>query len=90
MVGSLQVLRTRLQEACELRSSSFLELCHAMHIAPDNAFRLALNPEKLSVKQLFDFATKLDVSLDWLVGRNDDPDSHKLAHEMPAHIELPD
>jgi transcriptional regulator with XRE-family HTH domain len=88
MIDNLRVLKKRLDEACKVRGTLLIDLCRGMNVAPNAAHRLALNPERLSVEQLIEIARKLDVSIDWLAGFTNNPDSHKAAPSLPGATPL--
>jgi hypothetical protein len=77
MVNNLKLLRERLAEACRLRNTMFLDACRGLHLAPNRAYHLELRPENLTLTQLVHIAGALDMSLDYLLGRTDDPEAHK-------------
>jgi hypothetical protein len=65
------VFRERLAEACRLRDITYPALCRGIGLSPKKAVDLEYTPLKaLDLYRVCQIADKLDVSVDWLLGRS--------------------
>jgi len=70
MLTDFGVFRERLAEACSLRGLTHERLCASIGIGGKSAIRLMISGDKaLSVDWLTQIADRLEVSIDWLLGR---------------------
>ncbi len=77
MQSDFSVFRDRLAEACRLRGMTHDRLCASIGLGSRRSINLAFSGLKaLDVHRLAQIADRLDVSIDWLLGRSD-------AMEMP-------
>ncbi len=70
MHTDFSVFRERLAEACRVRSMTHSALCRGIGLSPRKAVEIEYYPLKtLDLYRLSQIADKLDVSIDWLLGR---------------------
>ena len=70
MHTDFSIFRERLAEACRVRSMSHSALCRGIGLSPRKALEIEYYPLKtLDLYRVSQIADKLDVSIDWLLGR---------------------
>ncbi|MGA7327572.1 MAG: hypothetical protein WBX25_24540 [Rhodomicrobium sp.] len=70
MHTDFSLFRERLAEACRLRNMTHSALCKGIGLAPRKALDLEYTPlNSLDLYRVTQIADKLDVSIDWLLGR---------------------
>ncbi len=70
MPTNFSLFRERLNEACRLRNMSHTALCKGIGLAPRKAIEIEYYPLKtLDLYRVSQIADKLEVSIDWLLGR---------------------
>jgi len=71
MHTDFSVFRERLAEACRVRNMTHSALCRGIGLSPKKAVDLEYSPLKaLDLYRVYQIADKLDVSVDWLLGRS--------------------
>jgi transcriptional regulator with XRE-family HTH domain len=71
MQTDFSVFRERLAEACRARNMTQDQLCSSIDLGSRRAIDLELSGLKsLSIERLCQIADRLEVSVDWLVGRS--------------------
>jgi transcriptional regulator with XRE-family HTH domain len=84
MRTDFSVFRERLAEACRIRGMSDVAVCRSIGLGSRSTISLSLTgPKSLDLYRVSQIADKLDVSVDWLLGRSNVMD----VMEMP---ELPE
>jgi transcriptional regulator with XRE-family HTH domain len=79
------VFRERLAEACRARNLTHDRLCASIGIGGRRALDLNVSGLKaIDLYRVCQIADKLDVSLDWLLGRSDAMDMPKLKAKRAA------
>ena len=87
MHTDFSVFRERLAEACRVRSMSHSALCRGIGLSPKKALEIEYYPLKtLDLYRVSQIADKLEVSIDWLLGRT----NVMNVAEMPEEPEAPD
>ena len=72
MQSDLSIFRERLAEACRVRGLTHDRLCASIGIAGRRALDLDFSGLKaLDIYRLVQIADRLEVSVDWLLGRSD-------------------
>ncbi|MGA7326064.1 MAG: hypothetical protein WBX25_16660 [Rhodomicrobium sp.] len=70
MHTDFSVFRDRLAEACRVRNMSHSALCRGIGLSPRKALEIEYYPLKtLDLYRVSQIADKLEVSIDWLLGR---------------------
>ena len=71
MQTDFSVFRERLTEACRLRSMTYEALCASIGLGGRRAVELHYSGlNSIEVRQLAQIADRLEVSVDWLLGRS--------------------
>ncbi len=87
MPTDFSVFRERLTEACCVRNMSHSALCRGIGLSPRKALEIEYYPLKtLDLYRVSQIADKLDVSIDWLLGRT----NVMSVVEMPEEPEEPE
>jgi hypothetical protein len=78
MQSDFSLFRDRLAEACHLRSITHHKLCASVGLGGHREVDFELSGIKaIDVHRLAQIADRLDVSVDWLLGRTDVMELHK-------------
>jgi hypothetical protein len=84
MHTDFSVFRERLAEACRLRDMTHSALCKGIGLSPKKAVDLEYSPLKaLDLYRVCQIADKLDVSVDWLLGRSNVMSVMEMPEDFP-------
>lgn len=79
----MSVFSERLKELRSERNVSQKDLAHAIDLSLRGFQYYESDKKEPTLSKMVALAEYFDVSLDYLVGRNDNPDSHKAAYHQP-------
>ncbi len=75
MQTDFALFRERLAEACRARNTTEAKVCSSIGLSGRRAINLTVcGPGALDLYRVCQIADKLEVSLDWLMGRTDEPE----------------
>ncbi len=88
MQTDFSVFRERLHEACRVRNMTYDRLCSSIGIGGRRAVDLDFAGLKaLDVYRLAQIADRLDVSIDWLLGRSDVMEVRRLREKEGLRLD---
>jgi hypothetical protein len=84
MHTDFSVFPKRLAEACRIRDITYPALCKGIGLSPKKAVDLEYSPLKaLDLYRVGQIADKLDVSIDWLLGRSNVMSVMEMPEDFP-------